>query len=114
MAALGAAPKESDTQTGVKIETTQASAETHAAPLLAAPTATTIMDATAHGGVGGASEGQTTATPAVAGGGGATPVNAMETPSSGRIGREKKRKAPARYQNSPSPPRKRGVDRKRK
>ena len=35
-----------------------------------------------------------------------------ETPSSTRVGRDKKRKAPARYQSSPSPPKKRSGKRK--
>ena len=51
--------------------------------------------------------------PIQAASGAAALVSKVETPGSTRIGREKKRKAPLRYQTSPSPPRKRSLGKRK-
>ena len=111
---LDGAPRDGDNQMGVKVEAAQAGGEMHAS----VPTMMPTTDAVVHHDRGvddlATVEDGGVATMA-AGAPGSSALGALETPSSsGRVGREKKRKAPARYQNSPSPPRERGVDRKRK
>lgn len=106
----GMAPKKATPLAAVKVEaqTTELPAPSTTLPATSSPLAPASMDALVRGSdmrpAAATTAGTVVASPAAA-----------DTPSSaGRLGREKKRKAPLRYQNSPSPPRKRGVDRKRK